>query len=119
MPAKDGRVGFGVVGVNWGLGRCTAIQQTPEARLVAVCARTEKNASEAAGKLGAEYHTDYRDLLHRDDVDVIAIYPPNASPLDIALDAARAGKHIIATKPLEVTTERVDAILDACRAAGV
>jgi UDP-N-acetyl-2-amino-2-deoxyglucuronate dehydrogenase len=119
MPAKDGRVGFGVVGVNWGLGRCAGIQAVPEAELVAVCARTEQNARAASEQLGVAYHTDYREMLARDDVDVVAIYTPNASHLDIAVEAARAGKHVIATKPLEITTGRVDAILDACKAAGV
>lgn len=119
MPGKDGRVGFGVVGVNWGIGRSKAIQATPEARLVAVCARTEKNASEAGRQLGVDYHTSYREMLQRDDVDVVAIFTPNASHLDLAIQAAQAGKHILVTKPLEITTERVDAILDACQAAGV
>jgi predicted dehydrogenase len=119
MPAKDGRVGFGVVGVNWGIKRAAAIQEVPEAQLVAVCARTEQNASAAGRQLGVDSHTDYRELLQRQDVDVVAIFTPNASHLDLAIEAARAGKHVIVTKPLEITTERIDAILDATRSAGV
>src|ERR1700748_2824607 len=99
MPTKDGRVGFGVVGLNFGLGRCQALQQIPEAQLVAVCTRTEQTAREAAEQLGVEYATDYHDLLTRDDIDVIAIYTANAAHQAIALDAAKAGKHVLCTKP--------------------
>jgi len=119
MPTRDGRVGFGIVGVNWGLVRGPDLQETPEAKLVAVCSRRESTASAAAEKLGVEYHTDYRDLLRRDDVDVVAIYTPNAQHKDIAIDAARAGKHVMTTKPLDTTLDRIDAVIDACRAAGV
>ncbi|MCC6178166.1 MAG: Gfo/Idh/MocA family oxidoreductase [Chloroflexi bacterium] len=119
MPTADGRVGFGVVGVNFGLGRCAVIQKTPEAQLVAVAARSEQSARPAGEQLGVDWHTDYREMLQRDDVDVIAIFTPNASHADIAIEAARAGKHVLTTKPLEITTERVDTVIEACRAAGV
>src|SRR5215212_1225020 len=89
MANKDGRVGFGVVGLNWGLGRCKALRDVPEARLVAVASRTEQTARQAGEQLGVDWHTDYRALLNRDDVDVIAVYTPNRSHLDIAIEAAR------------------------------
>jgi UDP-N-acetyl-2-amino-2-deoxyglucuronate dehydrogenase len=93
MPTKDGRVGFGVVGLNFGLGRCKAIQAVPEAELVAVASRTEETAQRVGAELGVEAYADYRRLLDRDDVDVICIFTPNAFHRDIAIDAAQAGKH--------------------------
>jgi UDP-N-acetyl-2-amino-2-deoxyglucuronate dehydrogenase len=119
MPTKDGRVGFGVVGLNFGLGRCKALQEIPEAQLVAVCSRTEKTARDIAEQLGVEYHTDYREMLKRDDIDVIVIYTSNAQHQAIALDAAKAGKHVLTTKPLDVTLDRMDTIIEACKAGGV
>jgi predicted dehydrogenase len=119
MPTKDGRVGFGVVGLNFGLGRCKAIQAVPEAELVAVASRTEETARRVGAELGVEAFADYRRLLDRDDVDVICIFTPNAFHRDIAIEAAKAGKHLVVTKPLEITLERVDAIIEAAEAAGV
>lgn len=119
MPTKDGRVGFGVVGLNFGLGRCQAIQQVPEAELVAVASRTEQTARKVGAELGVDAYADYRRLLDRDDVDVVCIFTPNAFHQDIAIDAAKAGKHLVVTKPLEITLERVDAIIEAANAAGV
>jgi UDP-N-acetyl-2-amino-2-deoxyglucuronate dehydrogenase len=119
MPTKDGRVGFGVVGLNFGLGRCKAIQAVPEAELVAVASRTEETARRVGAELGVEAYADYRRLLDRDDVDVVCIFTPNAFHRDIAVGAAQAGKHLVVTKPLEITLERVDAIIEAAEANGV
>ncbi len=49
----------------------------------------------------------------------MAICTPSGAHLEPALAAATAGKHVICEKPLEVTTARVDRMVDACRAAGV
>lgn len=119
MPTQNGKVGFGVVGLNFGLGRCQAIQEVPEAELVAVAARTEATANRVGAQLGVAAYADYRKLLKRDDVDVVCIFTPNAFHRDIAVDAANAGKHVVVTKPLEITLERVDAIVAACEANGV
>ncbi len=59
MPTEDGRVGFGVVGLNFGLGRCQAIQQVPEAELVAVASRTEATAHRVGEQLGVAAYADY------------------------------------------------------------
>ena len=119
MPTKDGRVGFGVVGLNFGLGRCKAIQQVPEAQLVAVASRTEQTAQRVGAELGVDAYADYHQLLSRDDVDVVCIFTPNAFHREIAIDAAKAGKHLVITKPLEITLDRVDDIIAAADQNGV
>ena len=119
MTGGDGRIGFGIIGLGYGLSRLPLIEQVPDARLVAVAARTEAKARDAAEKHNCDWYTDYRQMLAREDIDVIGIYTAPGDHLPFALDAARAGKHIVMTKPLEVTLERMDRIIDACREAGV
>jgi UDP-N-acetyl-2-amino-2-deoxyglucuronate dehydrogenase len=58
-------------------------------------------------------------LLARPDVDVICVTTPNGAHLEPALAAARAGKHLVLEKPIEVTLERADAIIAAVERAGV
>jgi UDP-N-acetyl-2-amino-2-deoxyglucuronate dehydrogenase len=111
MSAKD--VGFGVVGVGFGKGRAELIAQTPGTRLVAVSSRDREKADDAGRELGCDAYSDYRAMLERDDIHVIAIYTPSAQHRDIAIEAAEAGKHLIVTKPIEITLERIDAILEA------
>jgi UDP-N-acetyl-2-amino-2-deoxyglucuronate dehydrogenase len=52
-------------------------------------------------------------------IDAVAILTPPNTHLEIASELAKAGKHILLEKPLEVTTERAEALVAACRDAGV
>jgi UDP-N-acetyl-2-amino-2-deoxyglucuronate dehydrogenase len=119
MASRTSPVGIGIIGVGFGASRCALIQDVPEARLVAVSSRQESKARETAGKFGVDWHSDYRKLIARDDVEVVGIYTPSAAHRDIAIEATAAGKHVIVTKPLEITLERVDAIIEACARARV
>lgn len=119
MPGADGKVGFAIVGLGIGLSRCEMMQQVPEARLVAVADLVEAKARDVAGRFGADWYTDYHRVLERDDVDVVGVYTPSGLHLDIALEVAAAGKHVLTTKPMEITLERVDRIIAACGEARV
>ncbi|HVJ83775.1 MAG TPA: Gfo/Idh/MocA family oxidoreductase, partial [Planctomycetia bacterium] len=59
------------------------------------------------------------ELLSRKDVQVVNICTPSGAHLDPAVAAAAAGKHVVVEKPLEITLERCDRIIEACRKAGV
>ncbi len=119
MASISGPVRFGIVGLGFGAGRLPLIEDTEGAKLVAVSSRSEEKARSVGEQFGVPWHTDYNDLVGRDDVDVVGIYTPSGAHLDIAAAAARAGKHVVVTKPLEITLERVDAIIEACDRAGV
>jgi len=119
MMNTDERIGFGIVGLGYGSTRCPLILNIPEARLVAVVARNEEKASKVANEYDTEYYTDYRYLLDRKDVDVICVYTPSGFHQEIAVEAAKAGKHLIITKPIEISLEATDAILNSCEEAGV
>src|SRR5260370_10254877 len=58
-------------------------------------------------------------MLATSDVDVVCVCTPSGAHMDPAVAAARAGKHVVVEKPLEITLPRCDAIIDACNAAGV
>jgi predicted dehydrogenase len=112
-------LGVGVVGLNWGLGRCRALQQDDGVRLVAVASRTESTARRVGEELGVGWYTDVQAMLGRDDLDLVAVYTPSTTHADIAAAAARAGKHVLTTKPLETTLARIDGVIDVCERAGV
>lgn len=70
-------------------------------RITAVCNHTEPKAkafSETVG--GVPYVLDYKDLLSREDVDAVSIILPFELNCRVAEDALRAGKHVMAEKPL-------------------
>lgn len=80
----------------------------------AISGRNESAVKEVAEKMGWEsYETDWRNLMERDDIDVIDIVTPNHTHAEIAIAAAEAGKHIITEKPLALTLEEAQKMYDA------
>lgn len=59
------------------------------------------------------------ELLSIPEIDVVCVCTPSGGHMEPAVAAARAGKHVVVEKPLEITVPRCDAIIDACDEAGV
>jgi predicted dehydrogenase len=113
-------VRFGLIGAGKIAGRHAAIlADLPGARIVAVCDTDEPRAVSLAAEHGARAHADHRDLLAARDVDAVTVATPSGTHAAIALDAARAGKHVVVEKPLALRLEDADAVVEACARAGV
>lgn len=94
----------------------TAIVQSTGGRLVAVASRKRESASAFAARHGDARVCDSVEELAADpQVDVVCIATPSGAHLEPALVAAEARKHILVEKPLEISTARVDAMIEACR----
>lgn len=117
MSSSD--IGFAVVGLGMGANRAREVVATPGAKLVAVCDIDQARLEKVVAEHGCEGTTDYCELLDRDDIDVVYVMTPSGLHAQVSIDAARAGKHVITTKPIETTLEKADAMIDACRQAGV
>lgn len=73
----------------------------PAATVVALAEVSPVRGREAAEKFGVpELVTDYRKLLGRRDIDVVSVALPNYLHARVALDALRAGKHVMLDKPM-------------------
>ena len=114
------QVRYGIIGCgNIGPIHAQAIKDVRGAKLIAVSDIVEATAKKLAGEHGADPYTDYKKMLARDDLDAVCVCVPSGLRLGIAKDCAAAGKHILSEKPLEVTTKRVDQIINATDKAGV
>ncbi len=81
---------------------------------------SEQTAAAAAARFGYERSTgDWRTVVNDPTIDIIDIATPNDSHAEIAIAAAKAGKHILCEKPIARTTEEARQMLEAVRAAGV
>jgi predicted dehydrogenase len=88
--------------------------------LKVVVGRTEAKVVEARHRLGFEEHaTDWRDVVNREDIDVVDICTPGDSHAEIAIAAARAKKAVLCEKPLANTVAEAEKMLAAVRASGV
>jgi UDP-N-acetyl-2-amino-2-deoxyglucuronate dehydrogenase len=114
-------VGFGIIGCgNIAPIHAESICHIPEARLVAVSDVVEENARKLAEKYSADaYYTDFRKMLERDDIQAVSLCVPSGMRAEMGEACAQAGKHVLAEKPLEVTTERIDRLVESTRKAGV
>ena len=114
------KLGFAIVGCGMiSEFQSKAIQAIPEARIVAYYDAIDDLAKKRAKEYGAKAYASLEELLRAPDIDAVSICTPSGAHLEPALAAAKARKHVVVEKPLEITLERVDRIIKACREAGV
>src|SRR5690349_21809826 len=93
--------------------------RAPHVRAVGGCdLRPEKIAAARRACPDLFYTSSYAELLARDDVDIVAIYTPDALHGEHIAQAFEAGKHVICTKPLVNSLEDARRILAAGRRTG-
>ena len=114
--AIKGGFGFGIVGCGMVADfHARAIGAMRGGHLCAVFSRQPANAARLAEKYGCSAYSDYAAFLAHPGLDIVAIATPSGAHLEPAVAAARAGKHVVCEKPLEVTLERVDRMIQACK----
>lgn len=121
-----GRLGVGIVGAGWcAAEHIKAFQQNPDARIVAVCSRSEARARRSltacgvASVDGLQFIRRYEHLLARPDIDIVSIATPNHLHAEQAVSAARAGKHFLLEKPTGLDVAELVRIRNAVRRSGV
>ncbi len=83
-----------------------------------VCGRTASSTEQTARRLGwAGWTTDWREVLERDDIDVVDICTPGDSHAEIAVAALEAGKHVLCEKPLANTVAEAEVMTAAAQRA--
>jgi myo-inositol 2-dehydrogenase/D-chiro-inositol 1-dehydrogenase len=112
---------IGIVGSGFAAeAHAEALKLVPGAELVAVASPTEEHVRSFARRHAVPHaYTDYRQLLARQDIDLITIACPNYLHRDVTVEAAGAGKHVVCEKPLAMNLGECDEMIEACRAAGV
>lgn len=116
-------LGFALVGCGM-IARfhAKAILEIPGARVAALVSRTPKNAADLIAETGipaCPVFATLEEALAAPGVDAVVITTPSGAHQEPAVAAARAGKHVVVEKPLEISAERCDRIIDACDEYGV
>jgi UDP-N-acetyl-2-amino-2-deoxyglucuronate dehydrogenase len=96
-----------------------AIAKVNGLRLSAVCDVVETRARAAGEERGVPWFTDYAAMLRDAQCDVVAVCTPSGLHSTQGVLAARAGKHVVTEKPMSITLEQADALVQACDDAGV
>lgn len=118
----DRRPGVAVIGYSF-MGRAHSnawrnvhafYPDVPPVRLQVLVGRDEGRVKAAAGQYGwAETATDWREVVERDDIDVVDVCTPGHLHAEVAIAALRAGKHVLVEKPLANSVAEAEELVRA------
>lgn len=109
-------IGAGKIAPNY----AEAINLHKEATLFAVCDKNSLNGEHFARTYGVKkVFTEFTDLLQDSSVDVVCICTPSGMHAEMAVQAMQAGKHVIIEKPIALTLEDTDRVIEAAQNYGV
>jgi myo-inositol 2-dehydrogenase/D-chiro-inositol 1-dehydrogenase len=120
--SQTGRVKVGIIGSGFEADiHAESFRLMPdEAEVVAVSSPTPGHAERFARKHGIpRWFSDYHEMLAEPDIEMVTIAAPNHLHATMTVDAARAGKHVVCEKPLCMTLEEADLMIDFCHIQGV
>lgn len=99
-----------------------ALSEIPGAKVAALVSRTPANGQTLLAETGlpaCPVFATVEEAVKAPGVDAVIITTPSGAHLEPAVTAAAAGKHVVVEKPLEITGDRCQAIIDACDRAGL
>ncbi len=112
--------GFGIIGCGMIANfHARALEEIRGAKLVACFDAYPQAAKRYADQHGCTAHQTLNKMLDDPGVDIVSICTPSGAHMEPAVAAARAGKHVIIEKPLDITLRRCDRIIGACAKHGV
>jgi len=113
-------IGVGIIGCGM-IARfhARALADVRGAKLVGCYNRTADKAEAFAAEFPCKVYTKLDEMLADPQIHAVSICTASGAHMEPAVAAAKAGKHVIVEKPLEVTLSRCDAIIRACEKSGV
>jgi myo-inositol 2-dehydrogenase/D-chiro-inositol 1-dehydrogenase len=95
-------------------------QMGEDVEVVAIASPTPGNAEKLAKHYGVpRWFTDYHTMLAEPDIEMVTITAPNRLHCQMTIDIANAGKHVVCEKPLCLTLEEADIMIEHCAKKGV
>lgn len=114
------KLGFGIIGTGAiATYHAKSIKELEDCHLVAVCSSTDARAKKASDRFEVSGYSNVNDFLAREDLDIVCVCTQSGKHMEPIIAAAKAGKHIITEKPLEVSVDRANRIISVCRSQGV
>ena len=110
---------FGIIGAGLIADfHAMAIADIPNTKLIACCDVVLDKAKKLADKYSCRAFAGYEEMLKIKELDIITVATPSGLHAEPTIAAAKAGKHVICEKPLDITLERIDAMIEAHKKSG-
>jgi len=111
---------IGIIGLgDFSIAHAKAILEVSGLFLKAVCRTNEKKLNQFCSEYDVIGYTDYKELLKNKNIDIVLISTPHHLHTKFAIEAAKAGKHILVEKPMAPSVEECQQIIDAAQHANV
>jgi len=112
-------LGVAVLGLGMGMHHCEAITRAKGVTLAAVCDHDEERLRAAVTKYDVKGHLKFKDLLKDSSIDAVCVCTESGTHAKFGVRVAEAGKHLVMEKPVEIRTDRIDALQEAVKQARV
>ena len=110
---------FGIVGAGLIADfHAKAIQNLENASLIGICGSNPDKTRRLAEKYNCKTFENTEELMCADDIEIVVIATPSGAHLEPTIAAAQHRKHVICEKPLEISLERIDTMIEAHHLAG-
>ena len=112
-----GIIGAGRIGKLHAQSICYNV---PTAKVLGITDVYKDHLPALCNELGIEkIYDSYVDMLEDKDIDAVLVCSSTDTHADIAIAAAKAGKHVFCEKPVDLTPEKVQAVIDTVKETGV
>lgn len=91
------------------------VDEREDLNLVAVCDIKEDRAKQAADRHDCKYYTDYDKMFEQEDLDAIQICLPHHLHAPVTIEAAKRNIHVLTEKPMSITLEDAEEMVDAVK----
>ena len=113
---KDGKIGFGIIGLGMiSETHAAALKDQPDCYLYGCFNSKKEKADKWAEAHGCKAFYTLESLLADPEIDAVSVATPSGLHFDAALAAIRAGKHVLIEKPMEITEERIQQLIDEAK----
>ena len=109
------KIGFGIIGAGMIAElHAQSMRMLSNVQLIGIYDTNPDAARKRAEQFGCKAYDDFDAFLADPEIEAVTIATPSGMHGKVAIPAAKAGKHILCEKPLEITLEKVDAVIRAC-----
>src|SRR3989344_2035041 len=110
------KIGFGLIGTGAiAHVHAKAIINNKNSDLIGVLSSDSKRAEEFAKKYGIKAYSDYKELLKNPQINAVDIVNKNKDHADYGIEAAKAGKHVLVEKPIDIDAKKAELLIKTCK----
>jgi predicted dehydrogenase len=115
MPTYIGLIGSGNISET----HARAARAIPGVKVSAVYGTNSEKVRHLSNEHGAAPYTDFRAFLEHRPMEVVIIGSPSGLHAEHGIASARLGLHVLTEKPIEISTKRADALIEAAEQSKV